>query len=179
MHGVGKVSLVGLLVLSAVVQDAPSKTMSDQASLFKSSLLAVTSSDLLQRDTHTVMLTFSGNKGYVKFYPVSSEGVIRVNVQRKTSTSSWYSTSVVANPDIETVGGVEGKLNPTKIFADALSHLKSEPWLAKDKFRLTVVSADNTDYVLYRVSVEPYYEWNSVYLKVAPDGSIKDRWAGY
>lgn len=179
MRGGGKVSFIGLLLLSSsVVQGSSANGESDKAPMFRASLLAVAnSSDILQKDTHTVMLSISGNKGYVKFYSVAKESVIRVDLRKNRDSGSWVSASVTAKPDLEKTS--HQKLNATKVFADALSNLGAETWLTKDKFRVTVVSADNIEYVLYRVSVDPYYEWNSLYLKVSPDGTIKDRWSGY
>jgi hypothetical protein len=56
--------------------------------------------------------------------------------------------------------------------------LLDEAWLKKDRFRITVVSADNSEQVLYRASVDPYYEWNSIYLRIDASGAI-ERWGGY
>lgn len=131
--------------------------------------------DLLSKDSYTVVISQVKERAKVKFFAVAQDQSFIVDLRSKDG--KWKVISFAAKPPLDYRAKQVG-LNSTRILADASSLLASEPWLIMSNFRIRVM-ARRDEHILYRFSVNPHEEWNSCYLKVGADGKLLERWEGY
>ena len=174
----GLSAFVSLTTIALATTPGVSGKVEDRALVLQAGLMA--SSPFRQFDSNAISVTvprLRNLEAIVKFYPVDKVGALKVTLHRNLLESRWKAISVIPRREVSKKVLTQ-RLDPFHVIAEAMPKLFEEPWMLRDTFRITVVSAGEKEF-LFRVSVDPHYEWNSRYIKVARDGSVLARWTGY